>query len=44
LRPSFEAAANLLANPALDPFGKILEFKFCAAKAERIEPVREVAE
>src|ERR1017187_7525647 len=25
-----EAAANLLTNPALDPFGKIPEFKFCA--------------
>lgn len=35
-----EAAANLLTNPALDPFGKIPEFKFCAA---RIEPVREKA-
>jgi formate dehydrogenase major subunit len=31
-----EAAANLLTNPALDPFGKIPEFKFCAA---RVEPV-----
>jgi formate dehydrogenase major subunit len=29
-----EAAANLLTNPALDPFGKIPEFKFCAAKLE----------
>jgi formate dehydrogenase major subunit len=28
-----EAAANLLTNPALDPAGKIPEFKFCAAKA-----------
>ena len=28
-----EAAANLLTNPALDPFGKIPEFKYCAAKA-----------
>jgi formate dehydrogenase major subunit len=27
-----EAAANLLTNPQLDPFGKIPEFKFCAAK------------
>ena len=26
-----EAPANLLTNPALDPFGKIPEFKFCAA-------------
>ncbi|HAX22311.1 MAG TPA: formate dehydrogenase subunit alpha [Hydrogenophaga sp.] len=25
-----EAAANLLTNPALDPFGKIPEFKYCA--------------
>ena len=27
-----EAAANLLTNPQLDPFGKIPEFKFCAAR------------
>ncbi len=27
-----EAAANLLTNPALDPFGKIPEFKYCAAQ------------
>ena len=33
-----EAAANLLTNPALDPAGKIPEFKFCAA---RISPVRQ---
>jgi formate dehydrogenase major subunit len=25
-----EAAANLLTNPALDPFGKIPELKYCA--------------
>jgi len=31
-----EAAANLLTNPALDPFGKIPEFKFCAAKIEAL--------
>ena len=31
-----EAAANLLTNPALDPFGKIPEFKYCAAKIEKI--------
>jgi formate dehydrogenase major subunit len=30
-----EAAANLLTNPALDPFGKIPEFKYCAARVER---------
>jgi len=29
-----EAAANVLTNPALDPFGKIPDFKFCAAKVE----------
>lgn len=33
----FEAAANLLTNPQLDPFGKIPEFKFCAAKVEALE-------
>lgn len=27
-----EAAANLLTNPALDPDGKIPEFKYCAAR------------
>jgi formate dehydrogenase major subunit len=32
-----EAAANMLTNPQLDPFGKIPEFKFCAA---RIEPIQ----
>jgi formate dehydrogenase major subunit len=36
-----EAAANLLTNPQLDPYGKIPEFKFCAA---RVEPVKAVAE
>ncbi len=30
-----EAAANLLTNPKLDPFGKIPEFKFCAAQRRR---------
>ncbi len=29
-----EAAANLLTNDALDPVGKIPEFKFCAARVE----------
>ena len=29
-----EAPANLLTNPALDPFGKIPEFKYCAARVE----------
>ncbi len=32
-----EAAANLLTNPALDPFGKIPEFKFCAARVEKVD-------
>jgi formate dehydrogenase major subunit len=31
-----EAAANILTNPQLDPFGKIPEFKFCAARVEKI--------
>ena len=30
-----EAAANLLTNPVLDPFGKIPEFKFCAARVDK---------
>jgi len=29
-----EAAANVLTNPQLDPFGKIPEFKYCAARLE----------
>ena len=39
-----EAAANILTNPALDPFGKIPEFKFCAAKVEPAKPRMEAAE
>ena len=31
----YEAAANLLTNAALDPFGKIPEFKYCAVKVMR---------
>jgi formate dehydrogenase major subunit len=27
-----ESPANLLTNPMLDPFGKIPEFKYCAAR------------
>ncbi len=30
-----DAAANLLTNPALDPIGKIPEYKFCAARVEK---------
>jgi formate dehydrogenase major subunit len=29
-----EAAANLLTNPRLDPYGKIPEFKYCAVRVE----------
>jgi len=28
----YEAAANILTNPVLDPFGKIPEFKYCAVR------------
>ena len=31
-----ESAANLLTNPALDPAGKIPEFKFCAVRIQRL--------
>jgi formate dehydrogenase major subunit len=31
-----EAAANLLTNPALDPYAKIPEFKVCAVRVERL--------
>ena len=39
-----EAAANLLTNPPLDPFGKIPEFKFCAARVEKAEPPAQAAD
>jgi formate dehydrogenase major subunit len=39
-----EAAANLLTNPKLDPFGKIPEFKFCAARVEAMDAPRVAAE
>ncbi|SCZ69079.1 NAD-dependent formate dehydrogenase catalytic subunit /NAD-dependent formate dehydrogenase iron-sulfur protein [Epibacterium ulvae] len=32
-----EAAANILTNPAIDPYGKIPEFKFSAVKVEKIK-------
>jgi formate dehydrogenase major subunit len=32
-----EAAANLLTIDALDPYGKIPEFKFCAVRVEKIQ-------
>ena len=31
----YEAAANLMTNAALDPFGKIPEFKYCAVSIRR---------
>ena len=31
----YEAAANLLTNPVLDPFGKIPEFKYCAVRVAK---------
>jgi len=31
----YEAAANKLTNPALDPFGKIPEFKYCAVRVTK---------
>lgn len=34
-----EAAANILTNSALDPFGKIPEFKFSAVRIEKVVPV-----
>jgi formate dehydrogenase major subunit len=33
-----------LTNPALDPFGKIPEFKFCAARVEPTTPRQQAAE
>ncbi|MEL6684404.1 MAG: formate dehydrogenase subunit alpha [Pseudomonadota bacterium] len=32
-----EAAANILTNPAVDPYGKIPEFKFAAVKVEKAD-------
>ena len=34
-----EAAANILTNPSLDPYGKIPEFKFSAVRVEKVEAV-----
>ncbi|HZR70309.1 MAG TPA: molybdopterin-dependent oxidoreductase, partial [Burkholderiales bacterium] len=34
----YEAAANMLTNPALDPFGKIPEFKYCAVRVTQGGP------
>jgi formate dehydrogenase major subunit len=35
----YEAAANKLTNPVLDPFGKIPEFKYCAIRVLKGGPV-----
>ncbi|MEM9637844.1 MAG: molybdopterin dinucleotide binding domain-containing protein, partial [Pseudomonadota bacterium] len=32
-----EAAANILTNPAVDPYGKIPEFKFSAVRVQKAE-------
>src|SRR5258706_5406317 len=37
----YEAAANMLTNPVLDPVGKIPEFKYCAVKITKSGPAPE---
>jgi len=39
-----ESPANMLTNPMLDPFGKIPEFKYCAARIVAAATTREAAE
>ena len=39
-----EAAANILTNPAIDPYGKIPEFKFAAVRVEKANDNMVVAE
>ena len=39
-----EAAANILTNPAVDPYGKIPEFKFSAVKVEVVQTTSIAAE
>jgi formate dehydrogenase major subunit len=39
----YEAAANLLTNAALDPFGKIAEVKYCAVKVKKGGTLEELA-
>ena len=39
-----EAAANILTNSAVDPYGKIPEFKFSAVKVEKVEMGQVAAE
>jgi formate dehydrogenase major subunit len=37
----YEAAANMLTNPVLDPVGKIPEFKYCAVNITKGGPLPE---
>ncbi len=39
-----EGPANFLTNPQLDPYGKIPEFKFCAARVDKISTESVAAE
>jgi formate dehydrogenase major subunit len=39
----YEAAANVLTNAALDPFGKIAELKYCAVKIAKGGEVKQLA-
>ena len=39
-----EAAANILTNPAVDPYGKIPEFKFSAVRLEKVDSGKVAAE
>ena len=43
LRVMDATGANVLTNPQLDPFGKIPEFKYCAAKVEPVAEAVQVA-
>ena len=40
----YEAAANMLTNPVLDPFGKIPEFKYCAVRVTKGGPAPDAFE
>jgi formate dehydrogenase major subunit len=39
-----ESPANRLTNPMLDPYGKIPEFKYCAARVAPLSRHTEAAE
>jgi len=38
-----EAAANVLTNPSLDPFGKIPEFKFSACRVAKAQVMEQAS-